>query len=57
MSGGGVVEGLPGGGRMGGRGQGGGLGVRRGVALTVPAVIGVATYAVRVDGDDIYVEA
>ncbi len=31
--------------------------VRTGAALTLPAVIGVATYTVRVDGDDVYVEA
>jgi 3-phenylpropionate/trans-cinnamate dioxygenase ferredoxin subunit len=31
--------------------------VRTGAVLALPAVIPVPTYAVRVDGDDIYVEA
>ena len=31
--------------------------VRSGAALTLPAVLPVPTYAVRVEGDDIYVEA
>ncbi len=30
--------------------------VRTGEALTLPAVIGVATYAVTVEGDDVYVD-
>ncbi|MBV8331396.1 MAG: non-heme iron oxygenase ferredoxin subunit [Candidatus Eremiobacteraeota bacterium] len=30
--------------------------VRTGEALTLPAVLPVSTYAVRVDGDDVYVE-
>lgn len=31
--------------------------VRSGAALTLPAVLPVATFPVRIDGDDIYVEA
>lgn len=30
--------------------------VRTGAALTLPAVTGVPTYTVRVDGDDVYLE-
>ena len=30
--------------------------VRTGAALTLPAILPVATYAVRIDGDDIYIE-
>ena len=30
--------------------------VRTGAALTLPAVIGVRTYGVRVEGDDVFVE-
>lgn len=31
--------------------------VRTGEALTLPAVVPVRTFAVRIDGDDVYVEA